>query len=71
MLRKFILATAAAALAVTPVMAQAAPARVASPVAETEQLSQALIAALFVAGFALLVLILDGGDDGEDVPVSA
>ena len=67
MLRKLILSTAAAALVAAPLAAQAAPARTASPVAETEQLSPALAAALFIAGFTLLILLLS--DDG-DLPAS-
>ena len=63
MLRKLILTTAAAALAVAPLAAQAAPARLASPVAETEELSQELLFILGAAAFALLVLIFsDSGD---------
>jgi len=68
MLRKLILSTAAAALVAAPLAAQAAPARTASPVAETEQLSQGLAAALFIAGFALLILLLSGDDDLPDSP---
>jgi hypothetical protein len=65
MLRKFILTTAAAALVAAPVaaQAQAAPARAASPVAETEQLSQELLLILGAVSLALLVLIFsDSGD---------
>jgi hypothetical protein len=63
MVRKIILATAAAALAVAPLAAQAAPVRVSSPVAETEQMSQGLMLVLGAAFFALLVLVLaDNGD---------
>jgi hypothetical protein len=64
MLRKLILTTAAAALVVAPLAAQAAPARTASPVGETEELSQALVAVLGGALFALLVIVL-GDSDGE------
>ena len=64
MLRKIILTTVAASLVVAPVAAQAAPARVSSPVAETEQMSQGLMLVLGAAFLALLVLMLaDGGDE--------
>ena len=68
MLRKLILTTAAAALVVAPLAAQAAPARVASPVAETEQLSQELLFVLGAVGFALLVLILSDSGDNPTSP---
>lgn len=58
MLRKIILSTAAVALVATPLAAQAAPVRTASPVGETEELSQALVAVIGGAVFALLVLLL-------------
>jgi hypothetical protein len=67
MLRKIILTTAAAALVVAPVAAQAAPERVSSPVAETEHASEGLIFALGTAAFALLVLLLA---DSSDEPTS-
>ena len=67
MVRKIILATAAAALAVAPLAAQAAPMRVSSPVAETEQMSQGLMLVLGAALFALLVLVFA---DGSDEPTS-
>jgi len=64
MVRKIILATAAAALAVAPLAAQAAPVRVSSPVAETEQMSQGLMLVLGAAFFALLlILVVDNGGD--------
>jgi hypothetical protein len=66
MLRKLILATAAAALGTASVAAQAAPApaRAASPVAEGEQLGGALLPVLAAAVFALLlVLVIDGSDE--------
>ena len=71
MLRKLILTTAATVLIATPLAAQAAqaaPARVSSPVAETEQLSQELLVLLGAAGFALLVLIFS--DSGDGLPAS-
>ena len=67
MLRKLILMTAAATLVAAPLAAQAAPVRVASPVAEAEQMSQELLLLLGAVGFALLVLILS---DGSDAPAS-
>jgi len=67
MVRKIILATAAAALVVAPLAAQAAPMRVSSPVAETEQMSQGLMLVLGAALFALLVLVFA---DGSDEPTS-
>ena len=67
MVRKMILATAAAALVVAPLAAQAAPERVSSPVAETENMSQGLMFALGAATFALLVLLLA---DSSDEPTS-
>ena len=68
MLRKLILTTAAAALIGTPLAAQAAPARVSSPVAEAEGIGQEALALLFLAGFGLLVLIF--GDNSSDQPAS-
>lgn len=67
MLRKLILTTAAAALVATPIAAQAAPVRTASPVGETEEISTGLTFALGVLVFGLLVLILS---DGSDEPTS-
>ena len=67
MVRKIILATAAAALVVAPLAAQAAPMRVSSPVAETEQMSQGLMLVLGAALFALLVLLLA---DNNELPAS-
>ena len=64
MVRKIILATAAAALVVAPLAAQAAPMRVSSPVAETEQMSQGLMLVLGAAAFALLVLLF--ADNSEE-----
>ena len=64
--RKLILTIAAATLVAAPVAAQAAPtaapARDSSPVAETEGISQGLLALLLASGFALLVLIFSGND---------
>lgn len=68
MLRKLILTTAAAAMAVTPLAAQAAPARVSSPVAEAEGIGQEALVLLLVAGFALLVLVF--GDNSSEQPTS-
>lgn len=68
MLRKLILTTAAAALTVAPLGAQAAPVRMASPVAETENLSQELMLLLGAVGFALLVLILSDSGDNPTSP---
>jgi len=65
MLRKLFLTTAAAALVVAPLGAQAAaPARASSPVAEAEGLSQELMLLLGAVFFGLLVLIFaDNGDE--------
>lgn len=68
MLRKLILVTGAAAFLAAPLAAQAAPARVSSPVAESEQLSQGLMLALGAAAFALLVLIFADNSDGPTSP---
>ena len=67
MVRKIILATAAAALVVAPLAAQAAPERVSSPVAETENISQGVMFVLGASLFALLVLVFA---DGSDEPTS-
>lgn len=64
MLRKLILTTAAAALVAAPVAAQAAPARIGSPVAEDEQLNGALLPVLAAIVFALLlILVVDNPDE--------
>lgn len=73
MLRKLILMTGAAALIAAPVAAQAAPAapaRVSSPVAETEGLSQELMLILGAAVFGLLILVLADNGDGTSAPTS-
>ena len=67
MLRKIILTTAAAALVVAPLAAQAAPERVSSPVAETENISQGVMFVLGASLFALLVLLLA---DNNELPAS-
>lgn len=68
MLRKLILtATAAAFVAAPAVAAQPAAARIASPVAEKEQLSQGVLAVLLAAGLALVILIFA---DNGDLPAS-
>jgi hypothetical protein len=69
MLRKLILSTAAAALVAAPLAAQAVPARTATPVGETEGLSQAIVAALGIAVFTVLILILSD-DDSDLAPTS-
>ena len=64
MLRKLILATAATALVVTPVAAQAAPVRTGSPVAEEEELGGALLPVIvFVALGLLLILVVDSSEE--------
>jgi hypothetical protein len=68
MLRKLILTTAAAAFVAAPLTAQAAPARVSSPVAETEQLSQELMLLLGAVTLALLVLIFSDSGDNPTSP---
>ena len=68
MLRKIILTTAAAALGVAPLAAQAAPERVSSPVAETENMSQGLMFALGAAAFTLLVLLFSNSSDEPTSP---
>jgi hypothetical protein len=63
---KFVLGAAAAALAVTPIAAQAAPERAASPVAaEQEELRGKIwlpVLAAVIAG-VIIYLLVDGGDD--------
>ena len=68
MIRKLIHTIAAAALVAVPVAAQAVPARTSSPVAEKEQLSQALLAVLLAAGLALVVLIFSDNGDSPTSP---
>ena len=68
MLRKIILTTAAAALVVAPLAAQAAPERVSSPVAETENISQGVMFVLGASAFALLVLLLASNGDEPTSP---
>ena len=70
MLRKLILTTAAAALATAPLAAQAAPARTASPVAESEHISQGVLAVLLASGLALLVLVFANNGNTDTSPVS-
>jgi hypothetical protein len=71
MLRKIILMTGAAALIAAPVAAQAAqaaPARVSSPVGETEGLSQELMLILGAVALGLLVLIFADNSDSPTSP---
>ena len=71
MLRNFAVGVAAAALAVSSVAAQAAPApRTPSPVAEEEQLAGSLLwlALGAVALGVVIFLIVDDGD--EELPTS-
>ena len=69
MIRKLTTSATAAALLAAPIAAQAAPARVATPVAADEELAggfllPALIALAVAVGIYLVV------DDGDDEPVS-
>jgi len=68
MLRKLILVTGAAAFMAAPLAAQAAPARVSSPVAESEQLSQGLLLFLGAATLGLLVLLFGDNSDSPTSP---
>ena len=71
MLRNFAVGVAAAALAVSSVAAQAAPApRTPSPVAEEEQLAGSLLwlALAAVALGVVIFLVVDDGD--EELPTS-
>ena len=68
MLRKLILTAAAAALVGAPLTAQAASARMASPVAETEDLNQGVGAILGIAFFTVLILLLSSDSDLPDSP---
>lgn len=63
MRRKLILTTAAAAFLAAPLAAQAVPVRASSPVGETENLNQGVGFVLGASLFALLVLLIGGGDD--------
>ena len=70
MIRKLAVGTAAAALAISSIAAQAAPvARTAAPVAEEEGLAGGLLWPIIfaVAGGLFIILVLD--DDNEE-PVS-
>lgn len=68
MLRKIVLSAAAATLAATPIVAQAAPARASSPVAKQEELAGGFlwpILGAIVLGVIVILLV-----DGDDEPVS-
>lgn len=67
---KTLLASATAAgLMAAPVVAQAAPARAASPVAESEQLAgQPFILYAALAAFAVGMVVLVADDDSDEAP---
>lgn len=68
MLRKIVLSAAAATLAAAPIVAQAAPARTSSPVADQEELAGGFlwpILGAIILGVVVILLV-----DGDDEPVS-
>lgn len=68
MLRKIALSAAAATLVAAPMVAQAAPARVSTPVADKEELAGGFlwpILGAIVLGVIVILLV-----DGDDEPVS-
>jgi hypothetical protein len=68
MLNKLVTSMAAAVLAVAPIAAQAAPERVATPVAENEELGRGFLLPALI-GIGLLIVIYLAIDSEED-PVS-
>ena len=70
MLRKFVLSMAAATLAVAPLAAQAAPERIAAPVAEEENLAGGFLLPAII-GIGLLIVLYLAIDSEEDLPISA
>ena len=67
MLRKLIMSTAAATLVAAPVIAQAAPVRTSSELAETEELRGALLPVIIAVALGLLLILLV---DSSEEPTS-
>jgi len=70
MLKNFVVSAAAAALALSPIAAQAAPARTAAPMAEEENLAGGFLLPAVIAIGLIIVLYL-AIDSEEDLPISA
>jgi len=63
---------AATALAAAPIAAQAAPPRVAAPVAESEELGRGslLLPIVILVGFVIAIYLAIDSEDDVDVPFS-
>ena len=71
MRRSFALMTAAAALAIAPIAAQAAPPRVAAPVADSEELGGRMILPIAILiGLVIVIYLAIDSEDDIDVPFS-
>lgn len=72
MIRSFALMTAAAALAVAPVTAQAAAPRITAPVAESEELGEGslILPIAILVGLIIVVYLAIDSEDDIDVPFS-
>ena len=69
-MRKFVLSAAAAALAIAPIAAQAAPARVSAPMSEEENVRGRMFLPILI-GIGLLIVLYLAIDSEEDLPISA
>lgn len=69
MLRKFVLSTAAATLAIAPLAAQAAPARESAPMTEEESLRGGFVLPALI-GIALLIVLYLAIDSEKELVTS-
>lgn len=69
MISKLILPVAAAALAAAPIVAQAAPERVSTPIAEEENLRGGMVLPIII-GIGLIIAIFLAIDSEDELPHS-